>query len=33
MGDVIGLTIVLMFMAVCIVGVVLIIRDKEFKDK
>ena len=33
MGDVIGLTIVLMFMAVCIVGVVLIICDKEFKDK
>lgn len=33
MGDVIGLTIVLMFMTVCIVGVVLIIRDKEFKDK
>ena len=33
MGDVIGLTIVLTFMVVCIVGVVLIIRDKEFKDK
>ena len=33
MGDVIGLTIVLMFMGVCVVGVVLIICDKEFKDK
>ncbi len=33
MGEAIGIVIILMFMTVCIIGVGLIIHDKEFEDK